>query len=104
MLIAIFESLYLIYMFCFFETSIDFNIFSSPDGKWFKHLIGNKKGNRICSFGHITIFFLIGLILFRELFAKALVKVSFVIAFLISLLNLNALVYLIPIFVIEYYK
>ena len=104
MLIAIFESLYLIYMFCFFETSIDFNIFSSPDGKWFKHLIGNKKGNRICSFGHITIFFLIGLILFRELFPKALVTVSFVIAFLISLLNLNVLVYLIPIFVIEYYK
>ena len=104
MLIAIFESLYLIYMFCFFETSIDFNIFSSPDGEWFKHLIGNKKGNRICPFGHIAILFLIGLILFRELFAKGLVKVSFVIAFLISLLNLNALVYLIPIFVIEYYK
>ena len=104
MLISILESLYLIYMFCFFETSIDFNIFSSPDGEWFKHLIGNKKGNRICSFGHITIFFLIGLILFRELFAKGMVTVLFVIAFLISLLNLNALVYLIPIFVIEYYK
>lgn len=104
MLISILESLYLIYMFCFFKTSIDFNIFSSPDGKWFKHLIGNKKGNRICSFGHITIFFLIGLILFRELFAKGMVTVLFVIAFLISLLNLNALVYLIPIFVIEYYK
>ena len=71
---------------------------------YFVYLIGNKKGNRICSLGHITIFFLIGLILFRELFAKGMVTVLFVIAFLISLLNLNALVYLIPIFVIEYYK
>ena len=60
MIVSILESIYLIYMFNFFETSLDFNVLSSPDHRFFKHLIGNKKGNRICSFGHYTIFLLSG--------------------------------------------
>ena len=91
-MIRILEALYLIYMFCFFETSVDFNVFSSPDHRFFKHLIGNKKGNRICPFGHVAIIPLIFVLLFGS---RRLIKMwSLVIAFILSLMNLNALVYL----------
>lgn len=97
-MIRILEALYLIYMFCFFETSVDFNVFSSPDHRFFKHLIGNKKGNRICPFGHVAIFALVTVLLFGS---RRLIKCGLVIAFILSLMNLNALVYLIPVFVVE---
>ena len=99
-MIRILESLYLIFMFCFFETSVDFNVLSSPDHRFFKHLIGNEKGNRICPFGHVAIFALVAVLLFGS---RALIKCGLVIAFILSLMNLNALVYLIPVFVVEYY-
>jgi hypothetical protein len=98
-MIHILEALYLIFMFCFFETSVDFNVFSSPDHRFFKHLIGNKKGNRICSFGHVAIIPLIIVLLFGS---RGLIKCGLVIAFILSLMNLNALVYLIPVFLIEF--
>ena len=99
-MIRILEALYLIYMFNFFETSVDFNVFSSPDHRFFKHLIGNEKGNRICPFGHVAIFALVMVLLFGS---RQLIKCSLVIAFILSLMNLNALVYLIPVFIVEYY-
>jgi hypothetical protein len=104
MIVSILESLYLIYMFCFFETSVDFNISATPDGYWFKHLIGSIPGNRICPFGHIAIFLLVGVLLFRDFIPKSLITVSLMIAFIISLINLNATIYLIPVFIIEYYR
>jgi len=97
-MIRILEALYLIYMFCFFETSVDFNVFSSPDHRFFKHLIGNKKGNRICPFGNVAIYALVMVLLFGS---QRLIKCGLVIAFVLSLMNLNALVYLIPVFVVE---
>ena len=98
-MIRILEALYLIYMFCFFETSVDFNVLSSPDHRFFKHLIGNEKGNRICPFGNVAIFALVAVLLFGS---GQLIKCSLVIAFVLSLMNLNALVYLIPVFLIEF--
>ena len=53
LLISIIESMYLIYMFNFFKTDIDFNVFTSPTNYWFKHLTGNEYGIRICLFGQI---------------------------------------------------
>ena len=76
--------------------TVDFNVFSSPDHRFFKHLIGNKKGNRICPFGHVAIFALVAVLLFGS---RPLIRCSLVIAFILSLMNLNALVYLIPVFV-----
>jgi hypothetical protein len=37
---SLLESFYLIFMFLFFKTSIDFNVLSSPKGSWLEHLIG----------------------------------------------------------------
>ena len=98
MMIRILESLYLIYMFNYFETGIDFNVLSSPKGYWFEHLIGNTVGRRICPFGNVAIIPLIFVLLFGS---RGLIRCSLVIAFILSLMNLNALVYLIPVFLIE---
>ena len=89
-------------MFRYFKTTCDFNYLTQSDifknNEWFKHLEGNDYGLRICPFGQIAIFGLIAVLLFRP---KGLVRCALVIAFVLSLMNLNALVYLIPIFIIE---
>ena len=104
LLISIIESIYLIYMFLFLQTSIDFNS-TAFDTKYsfLKHAEGNQKTNRICPFGHYAIFVLIAILLGRHLFpiSKWFVIVSIGIALLISLMNMNALVYLLPIVVVE---
>ena len=104
--ISIFESIYLIYMFLFFKTSIDFNILSSPNMWLFKHLIGDTYGLRICPFGQIAIFALIFILIFRNFIniSPILINISFVIAVILSLINLNALVYLIPVLLVEFVK
>ena len=105
MIVSILESIYLIYMFRYFETSVDFNIFSSPDGYWLKHMIGNKKGQRICPFGHVAIFGLVAVLLIRHFapLPKKFILIALSIAVFLSLVNLNALVYLLPVIGIEYY-
>jgi hypothetical protein len=57
--VSILETLYLIFMFLFFKTSIDFNFLRSPEGLWFEHIVGDEYGVRICPFGRIAIFALI---------------------------------------------
>ena len=64
--ISIIESIYLIYMFLFLKTSIDFNILASPKGWLFEHLIGNTRSLRICPFGRIAIFALIFVLIMRN--------------------------------------
>lgn len=104
--LSIIESLYLIFMFLFFKTSIDFNIIVSPKGWLFKHLIGRECGLRICPFGRITIFALIFVLIMRNYIniSPMFVKFSLIIAAFISLININALVYLLPVFFIEFYN
>ena len=105
LLISIFESIYLIYMFHFFETSIDFNILASPQNWMFKHLIGNEKGLRICPFGRIVIIPFVIILLLRNLsfipISKHFVNILLVLSFILSWMNMNAVVYLIPIWFIE---
>lgn len=101
--VSLIESLYLIYMFHFFETSIDFNWFVSPQSYWFKHLIGNEKGLRICPFGRIAIFILIFIILIRNYIdiPQYIINIILVAAFILSLMNLNAVIYMLPIYILE---
>jgi hypothetical protein len=90
-------------MFLFFETSIDFNILPSAKSWLFKHLIGDEYGLRICPFGQIAIFGLIFIILGRHYFniSNKFIKYALILSFVLSLINLNAVVYLIPIWFIE---
>ena len=99
------ESLYLIIMFHFFKTSIDFNILASPEGWLFEHLIGNEKGLRICPFGRIAIFVLIFILIIRNYFniPQYVINISLIIAFILSLINLNAIIYILPVLITEIY-
>ena len=112
LLTSILLSIYLIYMFLFFKTSIDFNlIFGNfcnnlflPKGKFFQHLVGNQKGLRICPFGRVAIFALIFILIGQHFFkiSKKMINIALGISFILSLMNMNALVYLLPIYIINY--
>ena len=74
-------------MFIFFETSIDFNVLKSPSGKWFKHLIGEEYGGRICPFGKVAIFALIFIFIARHyiIIPKWFINMALIISFVLSL-------------------
>ena len=63
LIISIIETIYLIYMFHFFKTRLNFNVlpeFSfTQKHKFLKHLNDDTYGLRICPFGRIIIFLLI---------------------------------------------
>jgi len=105
LVISILETIYLLYMFLFFKTRIDFNIFSSSENWWFKHLVGKEYGLRICPFGRIAIFVLIFILLIRNYInvPNYILNIILIISFLVSLMNMNAIAYLIPIWLIEIY-
>lgn len=92
-------------MFHFFMTKKDFNwIQYNWENTYMKHLNGNTYGLRICPFGRSAIFFLISLLLLRNLvkFKQIYILYSLYFALFLSLLlNWNALVYLMPVFIIE---
>lgn len=106
LLLRLLEIVYLLYMFLLFKTSIDFNLYSQgilAKSKLFKHLEQNQYGNRICLFGHIMIILLCIFIILREIYPlpQYLTWIVLIISLLLSLLNLNAVVYLIPFWTIE---
>ena len=103
LVISILEIIYLLYMFLFFKTSIDFNIFSSSENWWFEHLVGKEYGLRICPFGRIAIFVLIFVLIARNYIniPNYILNIVLITSFLFSLMNMNAIAYLIPIWLIE---
>lgn len=101
--ISIIEAIYLIFMFRYFETSVDFNILSSPKGYWFEHLIGNEKGKRICPFGQVAIIPLSIMLIARHYIYIPYQSNILLLAFGFSWMNLNATVYLLPILILEFF-
>lgn len=105
LIISILESIYLIYMFHYFKTSIDCNVFASSEHWLFKHLIGNEKGLRICPFGRIVIIPFVFILIIRNFsfipIPNYLMNILLVLTFILSLMNLNAVAYFIPIWFIE---
>ena len=105
LLISVLESIYLIYMFHYFKTSFDFNIFASSENWLFKHLIGNEKGLRICPFGRIVIIPFVIILLLRNFsfisIPKYFMNMLLVLSFILSWMNLNAVVYFIPVWIVE---
>lgn len=107
--ISIIESIYLIYMFYFFNTTTDFNLIPHTyfdNIKILKHIQGNEKGLRICLFGRILLPFFIYFLIGRH-YDPSLNQYwlsIMIVSLLLSLLNMNALVYLLPIWVIELYN
>ena len=103
--ISILESIYLIYMFLYFKTSINFDILKIEwSSDFFNHLTDDTYGLRICPFGRQIIWVLIFILLFRNVYTleKKYIRYSLYTALGLSLLmNWNALVYILPIFIIE---
>ena len=105
--ISILECIYLIFMFRFFKTSINFDILKIYwVNKYLEHDIENNYGLKICPFGQDAILLLIGLLLFRNIYPieNLYIRYSLYIALGLSLLmNWNAVVYLLPVYVVERY-
>jgi hypothetical protein len=102
--VSILMSIYLIYMFLFFQTSIDFNFgMKSPDGWWYEHLVGDEYGLRICPFGRVAIFILIFVMIIRHYIKlpKYFIETIFLISIILSFMNYNAVAYLLPIWIYE---
>ena len=68
--ISIIESLYPIFMFHFFKTTINFSK-GTYDSNFFKHSLSNESSLRICQFGRMAIsFFALIFILITRHFIK----------------------------------
>ena len=128
-IVSIGEIVYLIYMFYYFKTKVDFNqitpgpelvdsffniieerktkiskiILESKD-IYLNHYDGEKV--KICLFGRYVIVLLFIFLIVRHFIElpKYITKIVLAITFLLSLININALVYLLPIFFIELYS
>ena len=108
---SIFEALYLIYMLNYFKTRYSLaHPLSSFENNYFKHPIGVSSVpiSNICSFGHQVSWLLALYIIVRGFLLpkyKGFLRMSSIVVLIItatmSLLNLNATLYLIPYFIIE---
>ena len=103
--VSIIECIYLIYMFRYFKTRKDFNIFTSPKNWLLKHTTDDNYSLRICPFGQVAIFVLVFILLARHFLniPQYLIYMTLVVSFLLSLININALVYLLPVWIMEIY-
>ena len=102
-LLSISEASYLVFTFFFFETTLDFNVMSSPDHFLLKHLVGNERGLRICLLGRILAVPATVLLLARCKFPEVepWIRRGVYVSMPLSLMNLNAVVYLTPIWLTE---
>jgi len=111
-IISILESAYIIYMLNYFKTKYSLSFPIKINNKYFIHPIGKHEypKSNICKFGHdmswlMAIYFIIKGYLFslgkkrRQL--VIINKLVLLTIFIFSLMNLNAVVYLLPVFIIE---
>lgn len=112
LLISIIEAIYVIYMFNYFKTRYSLSFPVIYYNSYFTHPIGKHKypKSNICKFGHdmswlIAIYLIIMGYLFsiykKNKYLSSINRLVLFTIFLFSLLNLNAVVYLLPIFIIE---
>jgi len=116
-LISILEAIYIIYMFNYFKTRYSLaHPFSYFRSKYLNHPIGYTKEprNTICIFGKQVSWILGGYLILKSIMFEKKVKfismknlillnkTIMLIVIITSFMNINALIYLMPIFVIEY--
>jgi len=100
--ISIFESLYLIFMFHFFKTTINFSK-GTYDSNFFHHSLNDEASLRICPFGRVAIFVLIFILISRHFikYPNWFIIVMWIITVLLSFMNMNAVLYLLPVEIVE---
>jgi hypothetical protein len=113
--ITLIESIYLIYMFFFFKTNYSFNlaIFNKETqnmGSFFVHDTGYNE-NKICKFGKYMAIFAIILAWLRVYYWNTnrdciitnTIRFDVLCVILALLMNMNAVVYILPLIISEYY-
>ena len=108
--------LYMVYMLRYFKTKYNFaHPLTSFDNQYFKHPIGrsDKRESKICKFGREGVIFLAIILLLKEYLYKIkflsknnyynVSRIIYLSVFTLSFANFNALIYLIPYFMIELY-
>lgn len=116
-LVTILEIFYLSFMFIYFKTRISINhpleyVITNKMGNYFEHPISDcEYSNKICPFGKMAIKILIIYLILRLLVIKSnyfyfnyLKKLNIfilIVALILSLMNMNALLYLIPFIFLE---
>ena len=100
--ISIIESLYLIFMFHFFKTTINFSK-GTYDSNFFHHSLNDEANLRICPFGRVTIFVLIFILISRHFikYPSWFIIIMWIITVLLSFMNMNAVLYLLPVEIVE---
>lgn len=106
---SVIEAIYIVYMLNYFKTKYSFaHPLSNFDNSYFKHPIGisTEPISNICQFGHnaswlLAIFILIRPYLYTNKIMKYISTVVLIIVGTVSLLNINAVIYLIPYFIYE---
>ena len=102
-------SIYILFMFQFFKTKICFNhplefYLTDTLSGYFNHPINSSEyESKICNFGKNIIWILIIYLIYKSYYPvnKVVNKTVLLITFFLSLLNLNAVIYLIPYFLYE---
>ena len=113
-ILSIANALYVVYILNFFKTKYSLaHPLTYFENDFFYHPIGKSRfpENKICSFGHLSSWILAVFILFRLLlllnnmkYKLVLRKISIillVLAIVLSFMNFNAVIYLIPYFIVE---
>lgn len=100
---SVLEATYIGYMFYFHETSVDFNIIASPKHWFLHHLTGSETGLRICPLGRVLAVPAILLFVARcgTTVVEPWIRQGVYASMVLSLMNLNAVVYLIPVWMVE---
>lgn len=105
--ISLGEAGYLYYMFRCHKSKTDFNLIQNmpllDNSEWLRHLKGDAYGLRICPFGRTAIMPLIFLLVGRNFVPvpQKYMRISLGISAVLSLMNLNATVFLLPVWIIE---
>ena len=113
-ILSIIELIYLYYMFIIFKTRFSINhpmelVLTNNLNKLgntniFNHKISNNYESKICPFGKKIIYVLLIYLLIRAIYPKLSKKINLIVlltVLIMSLLNLNALLYIIPYIIIE---
>lgn len=110
MIISIVEAIYIVFILKYFKTSYSFNhpleIYVVGLNNYLKHPINSDKyENKICKLGHKLSFYFAFYIIFRHFIPNNYLSIInpyiIYISIILSLLNLNAFIYLLPIFLFE---
>ena len=114
-LLGIFQGLYIVYMLNYFKTCYSIaHPLSYFENSYLYHPIGksDKPISNVCQFGHQVSWLLAGFVIIRNImisknYGKNILRkmsiLMLIISVIVSMLNFNVILYLLPHYILEYY-